>query len=67
MSDFRQCDACRAGRGKVERLGLRRQVWRQRPDGTRYHSTEGVGSIDLCADCLERIALPRKRPEQRFR
>lgn len=60
----RSCDRCNFSGPGIERFGLRRQIWRRDADGVRRHTTEGVGSFDLCPRCLQ-IALDRRRPHKR--
>ena len=61
----RHCDVCRmAPQNRVFRYGLSRyeRTTRTRADGHVYYkANRSMGGIDLCNDCWERLAKPKKR------
>lgn len=73
MGVQRYCDFCRLykqrldGSPAVYRYGLTRQL--QHPTKKRangrpsFTSVRGFGALDICDDCLERHAGPKRRPE----
>lgn len=75
MTVQRACDICgfyrqnRDGTPAVKRYGLSRQVPdpdHPRPSGRpTYRHERGFGGVDLCDECLERVAGPKRRPELR--
>ena len=77
MGMRRTCDVCQRAPQKldpetrepvdvVQRYTLRRDVVRHRERGERIGRAQySFGSIDLCDDCLKRIAGPRMNPRKR--